>query len=106
MRNAAITGPTANQRPRPRLIRFIDIASQFTWIAAKLSYINTVPYPPPTYPRSGVSVVIRNDIPFEIHVNPSKAEIHSLDMLLPKVCEVDSRFRGSDCGTYSRRRLL
>jgi hypothetical protein len=42
--------------------------------------------------------VIWNGDPLEPPVIPAKAGIHSLDGALPKVCEVDSRFRGNDCG--------
>jgi hypothetical protein len=49
--------------------------------------------------------VIWNGIPFEAPVIPAKgpvipanAGIHSVDSAFPKVCRVDSRFRGNDCG--------
>jgi len=47
---------------------------------------------------AGISV-IWDKIPFEPLVLPAKAEIQSVDSALPKVCRVDSRFRGNDCGT-------
>jgi hypothetical protein len=34
----------------------------------------------------------------ETPVIPAKAGIHSVDSAFPKVCGVDSRFRGNDCG--------
>ena len=34
---------------------------------------------------------------FEGPVIPAKAGIQSVDSASPKVCEVDSRFRGNDC---------
>jgi hypothetical protein len=37
-------------------------------------------------------------VPFETPVIPAKAEIQSVDSAFPKVCRVDSRFRGNDCG--------
>jgi hypothetical protein len=37
-------------------------------------------------------------MPFETPVIPAKAGIQSADSAFPKVCRVDSRFRGNDCG--------
>ena len=42
--------------------------------------------------------VIWDGIPFETPVIPANAGIQSVDSAFPKVCEVDSRFRGNDCG--------
>jgi hypothetical protein len=42
--------------------------------------------------------VIWNGIHFETPVIPAKAGIQSVDILFPKTCGVDSRFRGNDCG--------
>jgi hypothetical protein len=36
-------------------------------------------------------------MPFETPVIPAKAGIQSVDSAIPKVCQVDSRFRGNDC---------
>jgi hypothetical protein len=44
------------------------------------------------------SGVIWNIIPYEKPVIPAKAGIKSVDSVFPKVCGVDSRFRGNDCG--------
>jgi len=52
----------------------------------------------------GFSVVRRgggvtwDGIPFETPVIPAKAGIQPFDSAFPKVCRVDSRFRGNDCG--------
>jgi hypothetical protein len=46
---------------------------------------------------SGVGV-IWDGIPFETPVIPGKAGIQSVDSAFPKVCRVDSRFPGNDCG--------
>jgi hypothetical protein len=35
---------------------------------------------------------------FETPVIPAKAGIQSVDSAFPRVCRVDSRFRGNDCG--------
>jgi hypothetical protein len=45
--------------------------------------------------RSGV---IWNGIPYEPRVIPAKAGIQSVESAFPKVCRVDSRFRGNDDG--------
>ncbi|MGD0009832.1 MAG: hypothetical protein ABSE93_14960 [Terriglobia bacterium] len=37
-------------------------------------------------------------IQFETLVIPAKAGIQPVDSAFPKVCRVDSRFRGNDCG--------
>ena len=42
--------------------------------------------------------VIWDGIPFETPVIPAKAGIQSVDSGFLKVCRVDSRFRGNDCG--------
>ena len=42
--------------------------------------------------------VIWDGIPFETPVIPAKAGIQSVGSAFPKVCGVDSRFRGNDCG--------
>ena len=42
--------------------------------------------------------VIWDGIPFETPVIPAKAGIQSVDSAFPRVCRVDSRFRGNDCG--------
>jgi len=42
--------------------------------------------------------VICDGIPFETPVIPAKAGIQSADSAFPRVCRVDSRFRGNDCG--------
>jgi hypothetical protein len=42
--------------------------------------------------------VIWNIIPSETPVIPAKAGIQSVNSAFPKVCGVDSRFRGNDCG--------
>jgi len=44
------------------------------------------------------SGVIWNIIPYETPVIPAKAGIQSVDSAFPKVCGVDSRLRGNDCG--------
>jgi hypothetical protein len=45
----------------------------------------------------GVGVgVIWDGIPFGTPVIPAKAGIQSVDRAFPKVCRVDSRFRGND----------
>ena len=46
-------------------------------------------------PLSGAGV-IWNGVPYETLVIPAKAGIQSIDSALPKVCGVDSRFRGND----------
>jgi hypothetical protein len=43
------------------------------------------------------SGVIWNIIPYVTPVIPAKAGIQSVDSAFPKVCGVDSRFRGNDC---------
>ena len=43
--------------------------------------------------------VIWDGIPFETPVIPAKAGIQSVDSAFPKVCRVESRFRGNDCGS-------
>ena len=48
--------------------------------------------------RSYGGGVIWGRIPFETPVIPAKAGSHSFDSAFPKVCRVDSRFRGNDCG--------
>jgi hypothetical protein len=42
--------------------------------------------------------VIWDGILSETPVIPAKARIQSFDSAFPKVCRVDSRFRGNDCG--------
>ena len=42
--------------------------------------------------------VIWNGIPYETPVIPAKAGIQSVNSAFPRVCGVDSRFRGNDCG--------
>jgi len=42
--------------------------------------------------------VIWDGMAFETPVIPAKAGIQSVDSAFPKVWEVDSRFRGNDCG--------
>ena len=44
------------------------------------------------------SGVIWNGIPYQTPVIPAKAGIQSVDSAFLKVCGVDSRFRGNDCG--------
>ena len=44
------------------------------------------------------AAVIWNGDPLDPRVIPAKAGIQSIDSALPKVCRVDSRFRGNDCG--------
>jgi hypothetical protein len=46
--------------------------------------------------HAGVSV-IWDGIAFDTPVIPAKAGIHSMDSAFPKVCGVDSGFRGNDC---------
>jgi hypothetical protein len=41
--------------------------------------------------------VIWDGIPFGTPVIPAKAGIQSAGSVFPKVCGVDSRFRGNDC---------
>ena len=42
--------------------------------------------------------MIWSGIPYETPVIPAKAGIQSVASSFPKVCGVDSRFRGNDCG--------
>ena len=51
-----------------------------------------------THYRKEGSGVIWNFIPYETPVIPAKAGIQSVNSAFPKVCGVDSRFRGNDCG--------
>jgi hypothetical protein len=39
----------------------------------------------------------RDGMPFETLVIPAKAGIQSANSTFPKVCGIDSRFRGNDC---------
>ena len=48
--------------------------------------------------------VIWNGIPYETSVIPAKAGIQSAGCTFPKVCRVDSRFRGNDCNLHRRSR--
>jgi len=50
---------------------------------------------PVTY-KEGSGVIWRG-VRFETPVIPAKAGIQSVDSASPKVCGVDSRFRGNDC---------
>jgi hypothetical protein len=44
--------------------------------------------------------VIWNSFPFGRPVIPAKAGIQSINSAFPKVCGVDSRFRGNDCDLH------
>jgi hypothetical protein len=48
--------------------------------------------------NSAEVLVIWNGDPLEPPVIPAKAGMQSDDSTFPKVCRVDSRFRGNDCG--------
>ena len=48
------------------------------------------------------SGVIWSISPNETPVIPAKAGIQSVENAFPKVCRVDSRFRGNDCGLEHR----
>jgi hypothetical protein len=66
---------------------------------ASMNYPNEHATPPRCEPQGGLgSGVIWNIIPYETPVIPAKAGIQSVESAFPKVCGVDSRFRGNDCG--------
>jgi hypothetical protein len=67
----------------------------FNGIPALLRQKNSFRIGPNGRRRSGV---IWNIIPYETPVIPAKAGIQSVSSAFPKVCGVDSRFRGNDCG--------
>jgi hypothetical protein len=82
--------------PLPQTRRPLNFANKPFRVLQRRPLGSRRPVLPTEQPAAGVGV-IWDGMPFETPVIPAKAGIQSVDSAFPKVCGVDSRFRGNDC---------
>jgi hypothetical protein len=75
----------------------VRIISNIEYAFSRARVPSSTPGPQLTGLRGFSVGLIWERIPFETLVIPAKAGIQSVDSAFPKVCRVDSRFRGNDC---------